>query len=502
MTSNRSTWRDELRRSLRVKPDAGMGLILVIGTSVVIMTLVIVSGSIALRAQTSARQHTQFDDALVAAEQGVDLGLARVQANYDLDATLYVSPHPTATTFDPAPDCAAATVAFPASAGLSVAAERTWARSQLTSLAAIAGCLRTGPQGQYALLAPSGRQAVYSLGWVPTFAAAQANKGRSRLIKTEYIFSPYKPSNAVLTGGDLQIDSSTTISTAGTADPTLATVHSNGNITVNTGNPTVTGAVSQSGSGSLATSNNFLGGTATLSAKQPMPAISAVAIYNRNVANYLGAWFDLCSNGKVRAGATTGPCTGALIGDYGPGGTNAGGTFANGWAYNGGSSPPQWQVTNGFSDGVYYVDGADVTQGSGVGNPSVAKATIIAAASKSTCDKIAGNIDWDHVNIAAPYISNTFMVAEQDLKTGANFSAGSSNGSTVVSGLFIAGDQANMQTSSSGAYGAVIAADECDPNGSLVDFNEIKNPSVYYDPSGYAPFTDVINTTLWLEYVG
>jgi hypothetical protein len=46
----------------------------------------------------------------------------------------------------------------------------------------------------------------------------------------------------------------------------------------------------------------------------------------------------------------------------------------------------------------------------------------------------------------------------------------------------------------------VIAADECPPVGT--EKNEIKNPSIYYDPNGEAPFTDVINTTLWLEYTG
>jgi len=73
-----------------------------------------------------------------------------------------------------------------------------------------------------------------------------------------------------------------------------------------------------------------------------------------------------------------------------------------------------------------------------------------------------------------------------------------------VSGFFIAGDQIEMSTSSNGAYGAVIAADGCDPpNGqSMVDRNRIKNPSIYYDPNGLAPFIDIINTTLWLEYPG
>ena len=482
--------------------DEGMGLLLVILTTGVIATLVLVSGAIAMRAQTSARQHTQFDGALVTAEQGIDMALARVQGAYVLDGSAYLSPHMTATAFDPSPDCVGSSVSFPASAGASNLAERTWARAQLMAVAATASCLHTGPQGQFAVLDPSGRQTVYAMGFAPSFVAYIAGRGRARLIKSEYIFGPYKPTNAVLTGGNLEIDSSTTVTTSGSADPTLAAVHSNGTITVGGGNPTVTGPVSQSGSGGLPSSNNFLGTTATLSATQSMPSISAASVYGRNIAAYLGGWFDLCADGTVHAGATSGPCTGALLGNYGIGGANAGGTFANGWRFDATTTPVTWRVTSGFNNGVYYINGGNVGQGNGVGNPSVAKATIIAAAAYTTCNKVGGDIDWDHVNIAAPYIDNTFMIADQDLRTGSNFSAGSSSGGTVVSGLFIAGDQVQMETSSSGAYGAVIAADKCDPSGTLVDADIIKNPAVYFDPNGYAPFTDVINTTLWLEYVG
>jgi hypothetical protein len=96
------------------------------------------------------------------------------------------------------------------------------------------------------------------------------------------------------------------------------------------------------------------------------------------------------------------------------------------------------------------------------------------------------------------------MLADQDLMTTSNFAAGSMNGTTVVSGFFIAGDQVNLQTSSNGAYGAVVAADQCDPpdGQSPVDYDEVKNPALYYDPNAQAPFVDVINTTLWLEMVG
>jgi DNA-binding transcriptional regulator YdaS (Cro superfamily) len=477
-----------------VTRDDGVGLILVIGTMTVMMVLVLVGGSIVDRALKTGRQQTAFTNALAAAEAGIYTGLARVQGAYDTYGTDYITPHSVATTYEPSPTCATAPVQFP-TASMNAQQEAAWAETELVRLAAVNGCLEEGGGGQYVLMRPNGRQAVYAMGWAPSFVSATS---RSRVIKTEYIFAPYKPGNAVLTGGDLELNSSTTV-TGAAAGASNANVHSNGQVVVSNGNPRVDGTVTQSASGALPSSNKFSGGSSR-SAVQTIPTISATTVYNRNVGLYPNAWFDLCPDGKARQGASTGPCTGALLGDYGSGGANAGGTFRNGWKYS--AAGPTWLVSGGFQDGIYFVSKANVGQANGVGNPSVARATIIASAVNGiACSKSLGNIDWDHVDIGAPYIDNTFMVADQDLRTGSNFAAGSASGGTVISGLFVGGDQIEMQTSSNGAYGAVIAGDTCDPSGTMVDKNVIKNPTIYFDPNGYAPFTDVVNTTLWLELV-
>jgi hypothetical protein len=313
--------------------------------------------------------------------------------------------------------------------------------------------------------------------------------------------------------GNLEVDSSTLVQQAGSDCPShadLAAVHSNGAITVPNGNPKICGPVSQSGSGSLANSNKFYGntgGSVTNTPTQSVPVISSRQVYLRNWSTYSSQWYDLCQDGKVRQPASTGPCTGTLIGDYGPSGALAGQTFRGGWTYsatNDSYGVPQWLVGKNVQDGVYYVDGADVAGASGAGNTDINNATIIAAAQNTNCNKRGGNIQWDHNNINAPIIPNLFMLADQDLQTNSNFRAGSISGSTIISGMFVAGDQVDLETSSNGAYGAVVAADQCNPNGSQspVTANVVKNPSLYYDPNGQAPFTDIINTTLWLEYVG
>ena len=101
----------------------------------------------------------------------------------------------------------------------------------------------------------------------------------------------------------------------------------------------------------------------------------------------------------------------------------------------------------------------------------------------------------------APGFRNLFFLADADITTGSNFTAGNrgTSGTAVTSGMFIAGDQISMQTSSEGAVGSVIAADLCTTS-PRVTTNVVKNPAVYFDPDGDSPFSDIITVTLWLEY--
>jgi hypothetical protein len=132
--------------------------------------------------------------------------------------------------------------------------------------------------------------------------------------------------------------------------------------------------------------------------------------------------------------------------------------------------------------------------------------TIIASAeNQDNCSaKKYGNISWDHFSLAAPSYPKLWMYADSDIYTTSNFSAGSGTTALpVISGMFVAGDQLHMETSSQGAVGSVVVGDQCTTgNPDLATANEIKNPAIYYDPNSEAPFTSIINTTLWLEYTG
>jgi len=487
------------------RDEMGIGLVLVIAFAGIVMTLLLVGAALANNALSSSGQHVRFEAAMGAAENGIDATLARTQHVYQTVGTdEYVTPT-TPSAYVSAPECNTSSIAWPfIPTQPTEAQEREWARSKLLALAGTAGCLRSSPSGQYVTLKPHGRQVVYSMGWAPTFATAKA---KARLLKAEYLFAPYKPSHAILTSGDVEIGSSTQVTSAPPNDPGLASVHSNGIVKVSSGNPIVWGPVTSAGVSS-AQSNRFYGnsaagGAVTQTAGQTVPAVSARQVWGLNHAgSFPGGWYDLCADGKVRNPDEAAPCVGTVLGDYSAGGLNQGTSFRGGWSYDGSTTPHRWLAGKSISSGVYYADGADVMPDTGAGNTSIDNATIIAAASRTMCDKVAGNISWDHNDITAPAVPNLFMLADQDLKTSANFHAGGATNGTVVSGFFIAGDQVELLTSANGAYGAVVAADQCDPADgiSMVDSNLVKNPAIYYDPNQSAPFVDIVNTTLWLEY--
>lgn len=485
-----------MRRRAKPTGDDGLGMVLVLGMAGILTGLMIVSTTSAIRSIESSRQHVNFEGALAVADGGIDAALARSRDAYIASGSVdtYTTPSPTDAT------CVAPAVAWPFTSQPTAAQERTWARAQLESLADTSGCLQTSASGQYVTLKPTGRQVIYSLGWTPRRGAGEV---KARLVKAEYLFTPYAPTHAILTGGDISIDSSTKVTTAPPNDPSLAAVHTNGAITVTSGNPIVHGLVSQSGANPTAESNNFAsntGGDVVGAAKETIPFEGARDIWMRNrLSSPPGGWYDLCPDGTVQSPTGAAPCTGSLLADV-----STGGTF-RGWSFNGSGTVPVWSAGNdlklGGNSGTYYAHHSDVTNPASNTGPAVPNLTVLASSpTLSPCNKTAGNITWGSSDPAAPSLTSTWLVADQDLKTTSNYQAGSASGSTVISGFFIAGDQIQMSTSSNGAYGAVIALDQCDPSGSLVDANSIKNPSIYYDPNAQAPFTDVINNTLWLEY--
>lgn len=497
-------------RLRRPSGDEGLGMIMVIGISGVVFTLAFVAVAYALNGLAQSRARTGFELSLAVSEAGIDRTLGELQeafTSYNQDYPVPNAP----TVFEPTPWCNATPVEYPVSAPggvfASEADERTWARDVLEDLVPVTGCVQSGAQGEYVVLKPvsplvgglypkSGK--VYSLSAVPSFSDPES---KTRLLKSEYVFMPYRPTHAILAGGPLTVSSSTTVQSAYGIPPEAASIHSNATVSGD-GNPTSTGPVTSTDASSFS-SNNFPGDTVTSAPVQRIPRVDAEAFYYQAAANdptAISTWYDLCPDGQVLpyAGAL-GPC-GSTEPSLGTATTSA---KVLGWNYD--ATARQWTGTPDIQPGTYFAKHSNIINGTG--NPEFSRLTLIAMAENldDCATKQYGNIEWDRYDIKVPAFKNLWMYADTDVVTGSNFNAGSGiTAPPVVSGMFIAGDQMSLQTSSSGAVGAVAIADNCEtpPTRGRVTVNEVKNPTIYFDPNSDAPFTSVITTSLWLDYSG
>ena len=503
-----------LRRAWRRRHagDDGIGMIMVIGVSVMVMALAATAVAYAVNGIAQSRNRTSFETSLASAEQGIDRTLAELQQSFDSFNRDYPVPsQPDA--FEPSPWCVGDPVSYPSAPADGAGgvfsteqAERGWARSHLETIRTRPGCIQSGPEGEYVVLKPlsplvnglypkSGK--VYSLAAVPSFADANA---KLRLVKTEYIFMPYRPTHAVLTSGSVSIAASTTIQAAYGVDPALASVHSNATVT-GMGNPTVTGPVTSTGTSSF-TSNKFaVGGAVAQKASQRIPRVSARSFYFQAAASdptAMSDWYDLCPDGNVRPYSSNGPCTATTsIG-------NATTNQVRGWSYN--ATSRLWTAhRQTLMSGTYYALEANIENDGGVAE--IPRLSLIAEAlNPNDCTaKRYGNISWSRYTLRAPAFKNLWMYADADIQTHSNFTAGSGiTAPPVISGMFVAGDQITMNTSSQGAVGSVLSANQCATPPSLpvglTTTSEIQNPTVYYDPNSDAPFTSIITTSLWLDY--
>ncbi|MCZ3390188.1 MAG: hypothetical protein LH645_13980, partial [Actinomycetia bacterium] len=107
----------------------------------------------------------------------------------------------------------------------------------------------------------------------------------------------------------------------------------------------------------------------------------------------------------------------------------------------------------------------------------------------ATCDKFGGDITWKLFDIQN-YLRGVIFIAQGSLYGSAN--------STAQSGLLLAGDKVELQTSSSTVKGSVLANNTCEDAGT----NSIQGMTITYDEAVEAPVYSVVNTTLWLEYTG
>lgn len=441
-----STMRSRRWHLLRSPAEDGIAMVLVIGVTFLMFLLVSIAFNATNTTVDSSGGHVRFETAVHLAEQGIDQTLARLQK----DKT-YVTGCTTPCT----------------------AADDALARTALATAP-----LETTPQGSFAVVKPAGSNVIYAAGWIPNRSAAR----EERVLKVEYIFSPFSPGFGILTEGDLEI--------AGTAEilGTHGDIHSNEDIDVIGNGSSASGQVTASGT--YDPPNIGTPAPAAGHPRQTIPAVDPRTVYSDLSAKYAANWYDLCGpDGTVRSPGTT-PCTGAVL--AAPSGAS---TF-RGWKLIGSGTTRKWQMSSSTAyDGVYYVYRANADLSGSPGSTGVPwSATVITEKNNngSPCEQDYGDISVSGGAVAKPFIDGLLLLAGRDLVLGGTPNQSLEGGITV---------QEQFSVSGNGKInGGIIAEDRCDTPDSPVHTNRVSGDvSITYNGGLEIPLFKQIRTTLWLE---
>jgi hypothetical protein len=465
-----------------VKDESGVGIMMAFGIGLLLLAMGVLALSLFNIGQNSAGRHLGYEQAIHVAENGIDTALAkqqRDQGNYTTDAAW-----------------GGTNGQLPAGTD-TVAEEETWLRARAAQAEANWATLPSeikghSPEGDYILVSPSNRQTVYAVGWVPSITAPK----HVRYIKTEWLFSTWRPDHALLVNGDLDLQSGQVLGLTGN-------VHANGNTHVQGGQATISGLISTSGtfSGTTLPDPPNIPTAEEGAPQQDVPVLDPREIWRRGtvVTGYQANWYDLCPDGRVRSlytgagGIVSSPCTGLTVDDASPG------SF-RGWSYGG----SEWDYNgSGNYDGTYYAYQGNLkisgNPGSG-GTPW--KASLIAeaapgpAAGACANTRLTGDILVTGTPNTLPYMTGLGYIAGRDLKINGNPGPGSTG---IYSGFYAAAEQVEIGGNVS-LSGSVVVQDLCDtPTSPINDNNVHGSVTITYDGGLDVLVGATIRSALWLE---
>jgi hypothetical protein len=452
-------------RRLHESADGGYGMVLVLGIGLVLTALAVLAAGQGVAAVKGSSTHASFGSNLDVAEAGIDQISARVQA--------------TSGSYVYCPTSATVSCTLPAQVrtrGFATKAdERQWASTTLRQLAAGNPSLLVNTRGgQYLAIKPAGLNTIYSMSWVPSYAKAT----RQRLLKSEYVFSTFRASAALLANGDVSCCASYDFDlTSDQASSSAIPIHTNGALTGSVS--AKTGVLQATASGSC--SSPCVGGKPNVS----VPAIDPRVFYTGQAWRYADNWYDLCPDGTARKpslGVNAVPCTGQVL----TASTSNGQRF-RGWSRNGNT----WSNSGGDYPGVYYVYRGNVdqksAQGSSVSTWTGAMTVITEATANRSCPKVDGfqsykAVDW----LNGGYIPGVMVV------TGWYFNQDSS--SHLATGAVLAQGYVEQHTSSAaGLAGLMIAENLCG------ETNKLQGSVLAYNGGADLPLSQLARTTLELE---
>jgi hypothetical protein len=415
-------------------------MILVVGYAVVISLVIAVSFAIVSSVTKSGNSHIQYGEAVDSAEAGVDQTLARLSKNANYSPAGSSVP---AQWVDGFPDSHT---------------ERAWVLATAnTVLAANPSLLQKTAQGEFLALRPINVHTVYSVGWEPSRAAAK----RVRVLRNDYTFSGYAPTNAILANGNVSLSGSFSLAdNAGTAIP--PSVHTEGVLLKCSASVTVPDGTSLASVGG--------GGCGDSDTSQSVPQMNPRDIYTAYSGTYASSWYDLCPDGTVRQPSSA-PCSGTQL------------ASTRGWSYN--PYIRTW-TSSGPQTGIYYAYQSNVDL-TGSGTPQV---TVISEATNNLgCPKNDGDIHIKQTQMipAMPFVS---LIAGGSVSIDTQAAVGD----TAHPGLVAAQENIVMSTSSApGIVGAVVANNLCGGT------NSFQGSTITFDANMNIRLPGVIRSTAQTE---
>jgi hypothetical protein len=452
-------------RLRRLRADDGFSMVLVLGIGLVLTAVAVLAAGRGVAAVTGSATHATFAQNLDVAEAGIDQVSARVQATNG--SYVYC---PVTANVSCSLSSQVRTRGF-----ASRADERQWAATTLRQLAADNPSLLVSTRGgQYLTIKPAGLNTIYSMSWVPSYARAT----RQRLLKSEYVFSTFRTSTALLANGDVSCCASYDFGlTSGMAPSTYIPIHTNGSLT---GNVSATSGVLQA-TASGACSAPCVGGQTNVS----VPAIDPRTFYASQAWRYASNWYDLCPDDSVRRpnlAPNATPCTGEVLMT-----SASNGQRFRGWTRSGTS----WSNSGGDNPGVYYVYRGNMeqsgAQGGSITTWTGAMTIITEATANRSCPKTDGfqsykAVDW----LGGGFIPGVMVVSGSYWYQDTN--------SHLASGAVLAQGYVEQHTSSSaGLSGQMIAENLCG------ETNKLQGSVLAYNGGGDLPLGQLVRTTLELE---
>lgn len=471
--------------TLRANRDAeGFGLVLLLGVTTVLMILVGVSITVGMSSVASARRHLHFEAALAAAESGLDATIGEIQVANETGAGVYTSP-----------SSCRANWTWTMGTIPSQAVEKAWLAAAVEGMPV--ECRHPGGEGESIAFRAMDQNGVpvnviYAVGW----ARAKDQFGAvRRILKADYVLTPYHPENAILTESALIISGSVEVSVAPGSPATSSDIHTNGSITITNDSLQADGGVSATGTNTNAGDcpNAKITGTCEASApRQTVPRVDARRVYNALAATVPGSWYDLCPDGQVRDPdpAAIQPCseTADVLSDSGS---------YRGWTFSTNAGTPTWTfepVDGTDYPGVYYAYQASIVIGGSNKQAPASTLTAIAEAKptggpESACGLLGGDLTWSHTNIAN-YLPGLVFLADGRVTATANADVGN--------GMIAAGHNLDLNTSSSTITGSLVSSNLCAARGP----STLQGVKVAFDSNSEVALYTHIRTTAWTEIVG